>query len=293
MKNEKDNRIYKIIIGALALILIWLGSYAYRANQENIEVTTALTNERDEISLELANINADYQLEIEKGTELSMELSAATDRIARLRDSVNALEPNVALLARLRKELLKIKDEREVLKARIFVLERENEKIARAKDSTLQALNEEMIASIQKSEQIEALNENMAKAATLIPANFNAKGLIIRSSGKQIENDRARRVDDVQVCFTLPQNPVAEKGLQSFFLQVISPEGNILGSKESTQLGNQTLVYSKKINMNYQGKELDVCELIQANEDAIVAGDYVINLYNAQLRIANSTLKLR
>lgn len=288
-----DNRVFKILFAIAVLLLIALGTYTYRTHHENESIKTALASEKSEIELQLERLEADYIQEIEKGSAITIDLEAARERITRLKDSVKRLEPNVAILARLRKELVKIKDEREVLAARVYLLERENTELERVKDSTLQALNEEMLASSEKSTTIDQLNENMERAAGLIPTNFKPSGVILRSSGKQIENDRARRVDDVKVCFTLPQNPLATTGVQSMYLQVINPENNVLGLKKKEQFGDQELTYSKVVTFNYKGQELDLCELIEANEDDIVKGTYRINLYNGGIRISSGEMTLR
>ncbi|PQJ33161.1 hypothetical protein BST92_06200 [Nonlabens arenilitoris] len=293
MGTQKDNRLIKILLGLAVLLLIILGTYTYRAHHKNEAITNQLSIEKTEIEKALENIEKEYLIEIEKGTAITSDLEAAKERITRLKDSVSRLEPNVAILARLRKELVKIKDEREVLAARVYVLEKENETLVRVKDSTLQVLNEEIIASTNKTTQIDNLNESMAKAATLLPTNFKAKGVIIRSSGKEIENDRARRVDDLKVCFTLPQNALAPTGVQSFYLQVINPDNNVLGLKKKQQFEDQELTYSKMVTFNYKGQELDICELVQANEDDIIKGTYRVNLYNNGIRVSSSELDLR
>ncbi|EAS20714.1 conserved hypothetical protein [Flavobacteria bacterium BBFL7] len=293
MGTQKDNRLIKILLGLAVLLLIILGTYTYRAHHKNEAITTQLSIEKTEIEKALGNIEKEYLIEIEKGTAITSDLEAAKERITRLKDSVSRLEPNVAILARLRKELVKIKDEREVLAARVYVLEKENETLVRVKDSTLQVLNEEIIASTNKTTQIDDLNESMAKAATLLPTNFKAKGVIIRNSGKEIENDRARRVDDLKVCFTLPQNALAPTGVQSFYLQVINPDNNVLGLKKKQQFEDQELTYSKMVSFNYKNQELDICELVQANEDDIIKGTYRVNLYNGGIRVSSSELELR
>ncbi|MEP6279746.1 MAG: hypothetical protein ABJ075_11965, partial [Nonlabens ulvanivorans] len=140
---------------------------------------------------------------------------------------------------------------------------------------------------------IENMNANMARAAALIPTNFEPVGIIVRNSGKQIENDRARRVDDIKVCFTLPENPVAVTGVTSFYLQVINPDNNVLGLNKKQVFDGQELTYSKVIQFNYKGKELDMCDVVGANEDDIIKGRYRVNLYNGPIRVSSNEITLR
>jgi cell division protein FtsB len=293
MKQQKDNRILKVLVGLFLVGLIGLGVWSYSTYQENEKIKTALADEKAEIEKELENISNEYTAEIEKGNVMSADLAFAKDRIERLVDSVGNLKSDVRVLASLRRELNTIRQERKSLQDRISILEKDNQNLARVNDSTVAVLNEELIKGQDRDSTITKLSENMAKASSLLPTNFSSKGLIIRSSGKQIENDRASRLDDIQVCFTLPENPLAEKGVTSFYLQVINPDNNVLGANAIKNFEGQELKYSKVVNFNYKGKELDICELVNANEDNIISGRYRVNLYNGSLLVGSSEMTFK
>jgi hypothetical protein len=293
MAQQKDNRILKVLLAILLISLVGLAVWSYSTYQENEGIKTELNDEKAQIEKELKNISAEYTLEIDKGSALSADLTDARNRITRLVDSVGKLESNVRVLTRLRMELNNIKKDRDLLQDRINTLEVINQNLAVVNDSTIAALNKEILKSQDQSSTIANLNSNMSRAAALIPTNFTPVGVIVRSSGKQIENDRARRVDDIKVCFTLPENPLATTGVTSFYLQVINPENNVLGENKTKEFDGQKLTYSKVIQFNYQGKELDLCEVVGANEDNIVKGRYRINLYNGPIRVSSSEITLR
>lgn len=297
MSDSPDNRIYKILVVVLILLLAALAIWSYSTFNENEVVREAITQEKLDIQEELENISKDYSLQIEKGTVLSNDLEDARSRITKLVDSVNNLKgdarQNIRLLSTLRKELTQIKKERDLLQARVSNLLTENSNLTRVNDSTLQVLNAEMIKSTDQEEQIKTLNESMNRAAALVPVNFVTTPLIIRSSGKQIENDRASRVDALNVCFSLPKNPVADSGVNSYYLQIINPLNNVIGAREKVQLDNQELTYSKIVQFKYEGKELKVCELVDLKKEERESGVYRINLYKEGIRIASQELELR
>ncbi|WP_298953674.1 hypothetical protein [uncultured Nonlabens sp.] len=293
MAQQKDNRIFKILLAVLLLALIGLGGWSYSNYQENEGIKVALNDEKAQIQKELENISTEYDLEIEKGNALNADLVDARDRIARLVDSVGKLETDVRVLSRMRAELSNIRKERDLLQDRIHTLEIVNQNLAMVNDSTLSALNSEILKNQDQNSTIENMNADMARAAALIPTNFKPVGIIVRSSGKQIENDRARRVDDIKVCFTLPENPLASTGVTSFYLQVINPENNVLGLNKKQMFDGQELTYSKVIQFNYKGKELDICDVLGADEDNIVKGNYRINLYNGPIRVSSNEITLR
>ncbi len=293
MTTRQDNRFLKIIVGVVILLFILLAYWSYTTYQENENIKSSLTTEKERIEEELKNISIEYTSEIEKGNMLSNDLIVARERITRLRDSVINLEGSVAVMSRLRKELSKIKDERLELTAKISKLEASNKYLVRINDSTLAALNEEMIKSELKEETVTKLTENVKQAATLIPTNFKMDGVIVRNSGKQIINDRASRVDDLKVCFTLPENALAERGVSSFYLQVINPENNVMGVAKTVAFDEKILTYSKKVDFNYQGKELSICELLDADVEKIIKGTYRVNLFNGPIRVGSNELVFR
>ncbi|MEN8815814.1 MAG: hypothetical protein ABF274_02940 [Nonlabens sp.] len=293
MAQQKDNRILKVLLAILIISIVGLSVWSYSTYQENEGIKTQLNDEKAQIEQELKNISEEYTLEIDKGSALSADLTDAKNRIIRLVDSVGKLESDVRVLTRLRMELNNIKKDRDLLQDRINTLEVINQNLAVVNDSTIAALNKEILKGQDQSSTIANLNSSMSRAAALIPTNFTPVGVIVRNSGKQIENDRARRVDDIKVCFTLPENPLATTGVTSFYLQVINPENNVLGENTTKEFDGQKLTYSKVIQFNYQGKELDLCEVVGANEDNITKGRYRINLYNGPIRVSSSEITLR
>ncbi|WP_405369951.1 hypothetical protein [Nonlabens sp. Asnod2-A12] len=293
MAQQKDNRIFKVLLAVLLLVLIGLGVWSYSTYQENEGIKVALKDEKAQIQKELENISTEYSIEIDKGNALNADLVDARDRITRLVDSVGKLETDVRVLSRMRAELSNIRKERDLLQDRIHTLEIVNQNLSKVNDSTLSALNSEILKNQDQNSTIENMNANMARAAALVPTNFEPVGIIVRSSGKQIENDRARRVDDIKVCFTLPENPLASTGVTSFYLQVINPDNNVLGLNKKQVFDGQELTYSKIVQFNYKGKELDLCEVVDANEDNIIKGRYRVNLYNGPIRVSSNEITLR
>ncbi len=293
MTSSSDNRIYKVLVVVLILMLAALAIWSYSTFNENEDIMEALTDEKLEIQKELDNISNEYALELEKGTLLSNDLEDARERINRLVDSVDRLEGSVELLAKLRREFAKIKVERDELREELAVLKSENAQLVAKNDSTLQVLNTEVITSLKKSDSINMLTDNMNKAAVLMPVNFETKSYIVRSSGRQVENDRARRVDALNTCFTLPNNTLAEQGVQTLYLQIINPENNVVGAKKKIKFGDQELTYSKEVQFNYKGKELKICELINLPKDLRESGNYRINLFRDSTRLATQVVELR
>ncbi len=293
MAEEKDQRILKILLAIILLVAIAIGIWAYNNYNENEKIKDQLTTEKQAIQKELDNISQAYSAEIERGIALDNEVVQARQRIERLVDSVDNLRADVKLLSKLREELGAIKKERGRLLERIRDLEVANSDLRRENDSTRLQLDVANKARTEQDSTLTQIRTELSEAARLIPVNFESTGVIIRNSGRQKENDRARRLDDLKVCFTVPANSVAPRGITSYYLQVINPENNLLGTGTAVQFDEQELRYSKIVEFNYEGKELDICELVGAAEDNIISGVYRINLFQENRLVSTSTLELR
>ena len=154
MASKQDNRFLKIFFAVIVLLLVLLAYWSYTTYQENEEIKGSLTIEKERIEEELANISLEYTAEIEKGNMLSGDLIDARQRITRLRDSVINLEGSVAVMSRLRQELDLIKEERVKLNNRIEELEESNKYLVRVNDSTIAALNQEIIKTELQTETV-------------------------------------------------------------------------------------------------------------------------------------------
>jgi hypothetical protein len=137
------------------------------------------------------------------------------------------------------------------------------------------------------------LSETVKMGALVKATNLKSEGVIVRSSGKIVETQRASRADKIRACFTLAPNDIAEAGDKVLYVQVINPENNILGHKANITNGDGLLTYSSTVKVFYEKGALDVCSLIDASEDDLVKGRYVINVFEGTRLLLTNTLELK
>jgi len=58
-------------------------------------------------------------------------------------------------------------------------------------------------------------------ASKLSVLNLKTSAYKLKSSGKQIETDKASRVDVLKISFTIAENRVAKSGDKTYYVQVI------------------------------------------------------------------------
>jgi hypothetical protein len=200
---------------------------------------------------------------------------------------------NEGLLKRYRAEIQTLKQERVVLFKRADSLARENITLQVQRDSTNVVLTDtyKVVDSMSLSNTM--LSETVKMGALVKATNLKSEGVIVRSSGKIVETQRASRADKIRACFTLAPNDIAEAGDKVLYVQVINPENNILGHKANITNGDGLLTYSSTVKVFYEKDALDVCSLINAKEEDLVKGRYVINVFEGTRLLLTNTLELK
>ncbi|HBR53192.1 MAG TPA: hypothetical protein DEA82_03005 [Flavobacteriaceae bacterium] len=139
----------------------------------------------------------------------------------------------------------------------------------------------------------QALSETVAKGSTVRATDLRGEAVIVRNSGKVVDTRRSSRADKIRACFQLAPNAIAEAGDRTFYVQVLNPKNNVLGDKAILNFENGVLNYSKSVNVFYENEELDVCAMIDAKEDDLIEGRYVINVFDGGNQIATTTMILK
>ena len=115
-------------------------------------------------------------------------------------------------------------------------LKKDNSKLTTQRDSTVTVLGE----SKKYNEVLVGQNEELAKtvevASKLSVLNLKTSAYKLRSSGKQIETDKASRVDILKISFTIAENRVAKSGDKTYYVQVIDSKNNVLGERKTESL---------------------------------------------------------
>ena len=293
MSEEQSTKKYKMIIGVLAALLVILSIYTYSLYSSNQDVIGGLELQKSEIEAELEDLVGNYNTVIQENELKDEQLLAARDRIELLLDSIKKTEVNANLLSRYRAEISRLKEERTMLFKRADSLMAVNEALAGQVDVANAALESSIERGDSLTEANVELAETVKKGSVVGAVDLRGEGVIVRKSGKIVDTRRARRADKVRACFTLTPNPIAEVGDRMLYLQVINPQNNLLGEKATMEFEEGTLNYSTTVTVYYEQEELDVCALVDAAEDDLVKGRYVINVFDGGKQISTAYMELK
>lgn len=293
MANEKSNNALKILTGVLAVALIALAIYTVKFYNEEQENQELLRKEKAVIEGELNDLIVKYDEAIAENEGLDSELVAARERIVTLRDSVQDMEANLALVSRYRREVSNLKAEKEELFRVVDSLSNQNRMLITEIDSTNNVLLERTRVSDSLKVQTQTMANQINKASQLKVSNLRGEGVIERNSGRLVENDRTRRVDKIRTCFTLTPNALAEAGEKDIYVQVYNPNNNLVGDQIAVQHDGGVMVYSAATKVYYENEELDVCVLANTVEENLIEGSYKVLVYNGANLIGATTFSLR
>lgn len=281
MENTKANSIgLKVALGIALVLFLATGFYTFNLIKEKKATETQLVEEKQLVLKDLNNMAKQYDLAIGDNEIANEKLIAAKQRIEGLMDSLKISETNVNSLWRYKKKYLSLQKEMDVLLTENDRLKIENELLAVSLDSTRIRLEERSMFTDSLLVQNTALAEVVENAAVLDAVGLEGFGVIERTSGKLIPTERARRTDKIRVCFTVAKNGLVQSGDKEFYVQVIDPNNNVLGSNEQVEFGQQTLNYSLISKFNYENASLKICEFVIKNGDDFDKGRYVVNVFN-------------
>ncbi|HSP11795.1 MAG TPA: hypothetical protein VLO29_04645 [Salegentibacter sp.] len=293
MTEKKNNTALKVLTGILAVALLALGIYTVKFYNEEKENKAILQKEKTVIEDELNDLIIKYDEAIEENEVMDQDLVNARDRIERLLDSVQDYDATYAMNTRLQREISNLKVERERLFRIVDSLSDQNRRMATSLDSTSIALQERTRISDSLQNTNQNLSNKVDRASQLKITGLSGEGVIVRNSGKLVENDRTRRIDQVRTCFTITANDLAGPGERNMYVQVYNPENELVGEEIVVNHEGGPMVYSAASKVYYENNELDVCILANTQEERLIEGTYKVYVYAEDILLGTGSFSLR
>ena len=276
----------KLLVTLSALVLV-LSSYLLY-NSLNNEMSEA------EIETQFIDLKSDYEF-IQKDLEIAVkdvnfdnkEILAQKNRIESFMKknklSQEELTEAKEIMRTISKNFLKN------YKQRVVVLEGEKLKLLDEKDkivievSKLKDKIDELDKTVIKEKIVSQKKDQLINyASKLTLSNFLLKSFKVRNSGKEIETDRASRIDRIKVSFDINENILAESGEKQIYMVIKKPTGEtVTFSNKPSGVFNyrkKKILYSDKIVFNYTKGQKQSLEFVWDNEE-FKRGDYVMEVY--------------
>jgi len=143
-----------------------------------------------------------------------------------------------------------------------------------------------------------SLSQKVTVASLLVPSNIEVTGVRDKSNGKESETSRASKAQHLKVCFSIPENKVADQGSKTFQVRILNPQGTVLAAQESA--GSFTSVetkeemqYTTSTSVDYQNQaKSDVCTMWTPGS-ALSEGKYTAEIYQDGYLIGKQNFELK
>lgn len=292
MENPKNNNSsLKAVIAVLAVLLIGSLVYIFKLSSDTevvkTELTTTLT-EKESVMKDLQELKATYDAAIAENTSMSDELIQERDKVVALMDDLNKSKGDVS---KYRSQVQAMQSKMKTLVAENDELKKQNGVLTTQRDSTIVVLGESKKYNEVLVGQNEELAKTVEKGSKLSILNTKTSAYKLKSSGKQVETDKASRADVLKVSFTIAENQIAKSGDKTYYVQVIDAKNNVLGEKKTESFGDNTLTYSFKTTVKYENKTVQVSEDLPGKDFA--KGTYFINIFDNDELVSKTSFSLR
>jgi hypothetical protein len=294
MEKQQSNSSLKAIIAVLAVLLVGSLVYIFKvttdADAVKTELKTTMT-EKESVMKDLEELKSTYDAAIAENSSMSDELIQERDKVVNLIADLNKSKGDNASLAKYKNQYFALQSNMKVLMAENEGLKKENAVVTSQRDSTVVVLGQSQKYNEVLVGQNEELSKVVEKASKLTILNMKTAAYKMRTSGKQVETDKASRADVLKISFTIAENQVAKSGDKTYYVQVIDSKNNVLGNKSSESFGSETLVYSFITNVRYENKTVQVSEDLPGKDFA--KGTYFVNIFDKNVLVSKTSFTLK
>lgn len=301
--KDKNKLFLWITIAAVALLVIAIAFSVVQVTslKKQVDVAQAeneqlqLTNEQLSLSNEFAAINNQFAQYENQATQIANDTimakyTAAKQKVEELikelnsekkksRERVHELEGQIATLRGLLKHYI----------AQVDSLSKENAGL-RSENAEIRTQNEALSSRVQEvNRQNEHLNERMTLAEKL-----NVTGVTLTALNKKGKTEKkVSKARQLMVTFTIPQNNSTPVGAKTIYLRIVSPEGSLLGNAGSFKFEGGSLPCTAKKIIEYSGEEISGIHMYWDVNTALTPGDYTVELFADNFRLASRHFTLK
>jgi len=291
----------RLIIVPLTIALLTLGYYSYESHSSIKEYENFIEEENNFVAVELNEMINNYNELSVQNDSIMQQLDDSRFKISRILDSVYSVKPDLKLVAGYKKQLKVLKEENKRILDLVYNLNAENQRLkqeALLVEAQLENSNSRIAKFTYKNSTLSSINsglEGQIKEASILKVtDLSAVAIRRQTSKRKIPTTSARRAKFMSVCFTIPANKFAPKGMQEFYVQIIDPDNNVLGDRGEVTIAGSRLIKSKTLTVNYSNTELEICDLIIPNKDeSFTKGLYYVSLYSKNGLIDHTKLTLK
>ncbi len=262
-QEKKYKRIIAILLVIIAILLIWLIVEKSRIHTIYLEKNSSIVH-NTELQTELDSLMKEHNRIKSEYSELSTQL---TEKDSIILANAGEIQKLIASQGDYRKTKKKLELLRRITAGYVTQLDslyRVNQALTDENFKIKKEIGKEKKINSELSKDKDELTEKVNAASMLKAYNIKPATLKLRSGGsKEIETDRAKRIERVNICFTLSENKIAQPGKKTIYVRIARPDNVIVceGKEDiyTFEFEGQKIQYSMKKEINYINKAQEIC----------------------------------
>jgi hypothetical protein len=292
-KTSKPIWLYALL-GLLAVALVFL---AVR--------NASLKGDKEALEAEKELQRADFQAEVDSLMKVHNELKDSYGELSQeLAEKDSIIQADAVEI----KKLLDSQWDYYRVKKKLAALQEISQRYVRQMDS-LYTVNRELVAENERireeyqaerrqntnlTRQKEELTNKVNQATTMKLYNYTAQAVRFKGGGKEASTDRAARAERIRIDFTLAANDLVQPGTKLFYVRIADPKRAIIskgtGDEYSFKSNGETLQFTEKVRVNYDGNETAVRAYYNKPEAyELMPGTYFIDVYEEGGKLIGQT----
>lgn len=311
-KFKENNSKRDIAIWVLSILLLSTIGYIiyqninYKIDNSSLTIdANDIERSREMLKQELRVLRSDYddvkKVAKEQDSTINERDIVIFEKQKQIQNILNTQNVSESELKRARMLIITLQDDINDYKKQIAKLIYENKELNAAnlalnieKDSII--VEKKTVETDLKSTQESFDKHQETVNSTLSISNYSIKGLTVRNNGKEVETNKAKRIDKVRVTFDLDDNNVAT-GKKTLYIAVHKPDGS-LGIFKDAEFGDLKLrngndvKYSDVVLVDYQNGEAQTVSFDWIDYE-FPKGKYEIDVYENGFKIGQSTIELK
>lgn len=301
MDSEEKNNGKRILTIALLAALVAALVFVVILASKNASIKSDLK----ELEAEKEMQRRDFQYEVDSLMKVHNELKESYGELSlELAEKDSIIQADAVEI----KKLLDSQWDYYRIKKKLSQLQEISQHYVRQMDS-LYTVNRELVAENERireeyqaerrqntnlTRQKEELTNKVNQAATMKLYNYTAKAVRFRAGDKEATTDRANRAERIRIDFTLVANDLVNPGTKLFYIRIADPTKAIIskgtGDEYAFQSNGETLQFTEKVRVNYEGKETDVrAYYVKPENVEMRPGTYFIDVYEEGGKLIGQT----
>ena len=266
---------------------------------------SSLKSEKEALEAEKEMQRLDFQAEVDSLMKVHNALKESYGELSQeLAEKDSIIQADAVEI----KKLLDSQWDYNRIKKKMTQLQEISQRYVRQMDS-LYTVNRELVAENERireeyqnerrqntnlTRQKEELTNKVNQASTMRISNYNAQAVRFKGGGKETTTDRADRAERIRIDFTVAANELIQPGTKLFYVRIADPRRAIIskgsGDEYSFKANGETLQFTEKVRVNYDGKETAVrAYYVKPDAYELMPGTYFIDVYEEGGKVIGQT----